>query len=144
MTEAGYSGTPLIKKLGLKSVHQVLTLDLPTELEFLLSDHDFPRVDRHWPEVVSRRFDCILWFGTERRALEADATQLFSSIKWDGFLWIAWPKKASKVPTTLTEDVLRETLLPTGLVDVKVCAINETWSGLKFVIRKEHRASAQI
>lgn len=69
------------------------------------------------------------------------AAVLFHVIKPDGMIWISWPKKSSKVQTSITEDVLREILLPTGLVDVKVCAIDETWSGLKFMIRKELRRS---
>lgn len=143
MIEAGYSGTPLVQKLGLKNGQKLLVLDLPRNLDYLVKTTDFQSVDHHWPEQMSRIFDCILWFGTEESALIADANLLFHSIKADGFVWIGWPKKASRVQTTLTENVLREQLLPTGLVDVKVCAIDAVWSGLKFVMRKELRASIQ-
>jgi hypothetical protein len=91
------------------------------------------------PETPQRAFDYVHLFVTERATLEAVATKLFDVLKPDGMLWISWPKKSSRVPTDVTEDVLREILLPPGLVDVKVCAVDETWSGLKFVIRKELR-----
>jgi hypothetical protein len=85
------------------------------------------------------RFDVIVFFTTERRKLEKRLGALTRALEQDGGLWIAWPKKASKVPTDMTEDVVREVALPTGLVDNKVCAIDDTWSGLRLVIRVEHR-----
>ena len=101
---AGYSGTPLLQKLGVKPGS-----------------------------------DVVVAFFTERAVLEARLPLLEQAIFPDGGLWIAWPKKASKVPTDITEDVLREVALPTGLVDNKVCAIDETWSGLRFVFRRADR-----
>ena len=78
-------------------------------------------------------------FLTEKARLEALAAPMGAAIKRDGMIWISWPKRSSKVPTDITEDVIRAVLLPTGLVDVKVCAVDEKWSGLKMVIRKELR-----
>jgi hypothetical protein len=82
----------------------------------------------------------ILFFATERREVERRFLELGRRLEPDGSLWLSWPKKASKVPTDITEDVLREVILPSGLVDTKVCAVDETWSGLRFVWRKELRA----
>ena len=83
--------------------------------------------------------DLVVCFVTERRVLERRLDALRGAIAPDGMLWVAWPKNASKVATDMTEDVVREVVLPTGLVDMKVCAIDETWSGLRLVIRKELR-----
>ena len=90
--------------------------------------------------MIERRVDYGHVFETRRPVLEGMAPALSGVLKPDGMLWISWRKKAARVPTTITEDVLRSIFLPLGLVDVKVCAIDETWSGLKFVIRKELRA----
>ena len=141
MPDIGYSGTPLVKKLGLQSSQSVLFLQLPESLGQLTSACGFQSLQHDWPGTPNRQFDCILWFGRHRDILEECALQLFSAMKPNGFIWICWPKKTSKVPTTISEDGLREILLPTGLVDVKVCAVDQTWSGLKFVIRKELRAA---
>jgi hypothetical protein len=137
---AGYSGTPLAKKLGLKAGQGALLLAVPEVVAEIGAFGDFAFSERALPTTDTRRFDYIHLFETQRAALEAVAPRLLASLKPDGMVWISWPKKASKVPTTLTEDVLRTVLLPLGLVDVKVAAIDEVWSGLKFVIRKELRA----
>lgn len=84
-------------------------------------------------------FDVLHIFTKARAALDDYALAMLKAIKRDGMVWISWPKKASKVPTDMTEDVIREVLLPTGLVDVKVCAVDEIWSGLKLMVRKELR-----
>ena len=84
-------------------------------------------------------YDVIHGFTTARSELETAAKPLMDSIDRDGSIWISWPKKASKVPTDITEDVIRDVILPIGLVDVKVCAVDTVWSGLKLVIRKELR-----
>ena len=127
---AGYSGTPLPQKLGIKDGHVVVQLGGPEEL--------LPGV------AVRRRLpshaDVVLFFVTERAALAKRLAALRSSIEPASTLWVCWPKKASKVPTDITEDVIREVVLPTGLVDVKVCAVDEVWSGLKLVVHKELRA----
>jgi hypothetical protein len=130
---AGYSGTPLAQKLGIKPGHVVVQLGGPVGL---------------LPDVVVRRrlpasADVVLFFATERAALERRLPALRSCIEPAAWLWVCWPKKASRVPTDITEDVIREVVLPTGLVDVKVCAIDDVWSGLKLVVRKELRAPRQ-
>ena len=139
---AGYSGTPLAQKLGLKDGQRVLFVNLPESLNDL-------RVSRHFVEMAQAGwgsftdgdpgYDVIHGFTVARRELEMAAKPLMDSIDRDGTIWISWPKKASKVPTDITEDVIRDVILPIGLVDVKVCAVDEVWSGLKLVIRKELR-----
>jgi hypothetical protein len=133
---AGYSGTPLAKKLGIKAGYGVLLVGAPGTFEALL---DLP------PEVkVVRRagkgpYDVILFFTRERAALERELEGLRALMTPACGLWICWPKKASKVATDMTEDLVRKVALPTGLVDNKVCAVDEIWSGLRLVIRKELR-----
>lgn len=139
---AGYSGTPLAQKLGLKDGQRVLFISLPPELNEL-------RVARHFVEMAQAGwetfqdgdpgYDVIHGFTASRAVLEANAKPLMETIARDGVVWISWPKKASKVPTDITEDVIREVVLPIGLVDVKVAAVSEIWSGLKLCIRKELR-----
>jgi hypothetical protein len=127
---AGYSGTPLAKKLGMKPGQRVAFVGLPAALQELASAEPFASVD-HGP---TKDLDLILAFFTSADALEAAVPRLKTAIKPAGMVWIAWPKKASKAPTDITEDVIRRLVLPRGLVDVKVCAISEVWSGLKLVI----------
>ena len=133
MSTAGYSGTPLSRKLGIKPGHRLALLGAPDGFELEL------------PEDVSVRrraggkADVILTFHTGRAELEGRLPALRAMMEPAAGLWIAWPKRASKVATDITEDVLREIALPTGLVDNKVCAVDETWSGLRLVIRKQHR-----
>ncbi|MDA0180737.1 DUF3052 domain-containing protein [Solirubrobacter phytolaccae] len=127
---AGYSGTPLEKKLGIKPGHRVLLLNAPEGFEL----HDVPVVQR-----ASGLADVILSFHTERRAFEQRLPKLRSHMEQNAGLWIAWPKKASKQPTDITEDVVREIALRNRLVDNKVAAIDETWSGLRLVIRVKDR-----
>ena len=133
MSTAGYSGTPLITKLGLRAGMSVTMLKAPTSLSDLLGE---------LPEgiAVSRRLagraDVVLIFVQRAAELAAKVVALKNAIAPNGMVWVAWPKRASTVPTDLTENVIREIVLPTGLVDVKVCAIDETWSGLKLVVRK--------
>lgn len=130
---AGYSGTPLIKKLGIKDGAQVRFDHAPKHLPDLLGA--LPT------GVTETSIDCdfIHAFYVERTLFEAEIGALLAAIKRDGMIWISWPKKASKVPTDMSENTVREVALPLGLVDVKVCAVDETWSGLKLVIRKELR-----
>lgn len=139
---AGYSGTPLAQKLGLKDGQRVLFIALPPELNEL-------RVSRHFRELAQAGwetfadgdpgYDVIHGFTASRAVLEKNARPLMETIARDGTIWISWPKKASKVPTDITEDVIREVVLPIGLVDVKVAAVSDVWSGLKLCIRKELR-----
>lgn len=131
---AGYSGTPLAKKLGLKPGHTFVILGAPEGF----SVPDLP-ADVSIATRLPSRADVVLFFTKERAKLAAKLPTLQSAIHPDGAAWISWPKKASKVATDITEDVVRELALPRGLVDVKVCAIDDVWSGLRLVVRKELR-----
>lgn len=139
MAETGYSGTPLPKKLGLKPGQHAVFIGLPDNLAHLKSFEGLASVSTSLQQNAPGKSDVIHIFETQREALEDIVDILRSGIQPHGMIWISWPKKASKVPTSITEDVLREIFLPSGLVDVKVCAVDEIWSGLKFVIRKELR-----
>lgn len=137
MTSAGYSGTPLAKKLGFKPGTKVLVLgDVPKDYKALLAP---------LPERVSISgtgkppYAAVHVFVTKRGELEKHLKQLRKTLEPDGYVWISWPKRTSKVPTNVTEDVIREICLPLGFVDIKVCAVNEVWSGLKLVIRVSER-----
>lgn len=140
MADAGYSGTPLAQKLGFKDGQKVLFIDLPDSLDDLSRSRAFAEVRRvGWGGLEGQAFDAIHLFATLRAQLEDKINALMGMIARDGMIWVSWPKKASKVPTDITEDVIRDVVLPIGLVDVKVCAVDEKWSGLKLVIRKQLR-----
>ena len=139
---AGYSGTPLAQKLGLKDGQRALFLALPETLAELAGARAFSEVRRaDWDnyEDMAPGWDLVHGFTASRDVLERHAKGLMAAIARDGTIWISWPKKASKVSTDITEDVIRAVVLPIGLVDVKVAAIDAVWSGLKLVIRKELR-----
>lgn len=138
---AGYSGTPLAKKLGLADGQAALLLGVPVDLAEISAFPGFAEVATSVEGIALRRYAYIHAFETQRAVLEALATDLAARLKPEGMLWVSWPKRASGVATTLTEDVSREIFLPLGLVDVKVCAVDAVWSGLKFVFRREVRAS---
>jgi hypothetical protein len=130
MSSAGYSGTPLEKKLGIKPGHRVLVLGAP------------PGFDLEGVKPIRSlrgKADVIVSFHVERAGLETRMPALRSALVQNGGLWIAWPKKASKVPTDLTENVVRELALANALVDNKVAAIDQVWSGLRLVIRVKDR-----
>jgi hypothetical protein len=136
MTAAGYSGTPLPKKLGIKEDARVALVAAPPEAAGLLEP--LP------PGVVLRsqlrgETDVIVFFTRRRRELELQFDALLAKLERDGSLWVAWPKRASIVETDMTENVVREVALPRGLVDTKVCAISDVWSGLRLVRRRENR-----
>jgi len=136
MAPSGYSGTPLAKKLTLRDGMRVWFDAMP--------EHVADEIDEYALELTfvadpAEGIDAAHVFVTEKTALEAHLAALRHQIAPDGQIWVSWPKKASKVPTDITEDTIRELCLPLGLVDTKVCAIDETWSGLKLVIRKELR-----
>ena len=131
---AGYSGTPLPAKLGLKSAMKFIALNAPPDLDMLLAGA--PELER-LARVAS--FDCALAFATTERARAALFAKLAPELRDTGMIWIAWPKKTTGVATELTERVVRRVVLATGLVDVKVCAVDATWSGLKFVRRVRDR-----
>lgn len=133
---AGYSGKPLAAKLGIKpgcrlyprhapDYYRELLGALPADVEILAR----PTGPLHFVHL----------FATDAVSLRRDLETFRQRIEQDGMIWVSWPKKAAKVPTDVTEDVIRELALPLGLVDVKVCAVDETWSGLKLVIRREER-----
>lgn len=135
---AGYSGTPLAKKLGLKPPMTLVVIDAPKEY-------------RHWlgelakgVAIVStsaQPLHAVHVFATGRAVLERHLAECRKGMEQTGFVWVSWPKKASKVQTDITEDVIRQVALPLGFVDIKVCAVNDVWSGLKLVIRKSERAA---
>lgn len=139
---AGYSGTPLAQKLGLKDGQRALFIGLPVELSELRTSRQFREVAQATWETWTNGdpgWDFVQGFTASRAVLEANARPLMQAIDRNGMIWISWPKKASKVPTDITEDVIREVVLPIGLVDIKVAAVSDIWSGLKLVIRKELR-----
>ncbi len=132
---AGYSGTPLAKKLGIKPGSKLFPVAAPEHYDELLAP---------LPEGVKRvrkidDADVAHIFVTARARLDKELRVAFSNMKQDAAIWVSWPKKSAKVATDITEDTVREVALPLGLVDIKVCAVDQTWSGLKLVIRKELR-----
>jgi hypothetical protein len=132
---AGYSATPLPRKLGFKPGMTAVFLDAPEHLDDLLGELEGVTVKR----LLRGHAELVLCFVTRRRVLERRAPRLREAVAPDGMVWVCWPKKASKVDTDMTEDVVRDVLLPTGLVDTKVAAVDATWSGLKLVVRRELR-----
>ena len=133
---AGYSGTPLAKKLGIKDGHAVALLGAPDGFEATLEPLPDGVIFRRRAQGTN---DVVVAFFTERAAFEGRLDAILRALDVDGGLWVAWPKKASKVPTDITEDTVREVCLPLGLVDNKVCAIDDVWSGLRVVWRMELR-----
>ena len=133
---AGYSGTPLPQKLGIKAGMRVIAIGVPENYRKLLgklpNDVEFSN-----KPGVGAQF--IHFFATRRSELEKQLPRLYNTLADDGTLWISWPKKSARVESDVTEDVIRVVALPLGLVDVKVCAVDDTWSGLKLVIRRERR-----
>lgn len=142
-SQSGYSGTPLPRKLGLKDGQRAAFIGLPDTLHWLeeavpftelLAEDEPPAPGGAWADL-----DIVHAFVTEAAVLANALPTLMKAITPAGMIWISWPKRASKRPTDITEDVIREVALPLGLVDVKVCAVDEVWSGLKLVIRKALR-----
>jgi hypothetical protein len=134
---AGYSGTPLSKKLGIKEGSRVYALNAPEDyrqlLEPLPAEVTFSR-------SASARTDLAHVFIIRRRDLERHLIALRATLADTAPVWVSWPKKSARVPTDVTEDTIRAVALPMGFVDIKVCAVSEVWSGLKLVVRKELRA----
>jgi hypothetical protein len=133
---AGYSATPLPKKLGIKPSSRVLLINPPTGYRAVLQP--LPD-DVTFAKQAGTTVDVVQLFATEREVLARHLATLRNQLRPDAAIWVSWPKKASKVPTTITEDTIRELAFPLGLVDIKVCAVTEIWSGLKLVVRKELR-----
>lgn len=130
---AGYSDTPLPQKLGIKPIQRIGAYNPPPNLSEILPGLEIEQ----WKP--GNRFDILLAFYLERRDLEASIQALSETIEKNGSIWVCWPKKASKIPTNITEQTFRDVILPMGLVDNKVCAVDEVWSGLRFVWRVELR-----
>ena len=138
MMSTGYSGTPLAKKLGFKPGQRAWFAALPASVRAEIDPEAIGLVMLAGPEGG---MDVAHVFVTTRIDLERHVAIARTLLAPDGMLWVSWPKKASKIPTDITEDTIRAVALPTGLVDVKVCAVDEIWSGLKLVIRKELRTT---
>lgn len=140
---AGYSGKPLANKLGMKDGQCALFVDLPQDLAALAAARDFAACERvGWDALpADEHYDFVHAFTKGKVDLARHANTLRDWIMPNGMVWVSWPKKSSKVATDITEDTIREILLPVGLVDVKVCAVSEIWSGLKLMVRKELRTA---
>lgn len=137
MATTGYSGTPLAKKLGIKDGFKIRLVNAPAGYLNL-----FGSVPANVAFLTGKKSkkDLIHYFTGEEKELRQDICSLRDEIKEDGMIWISWPKKASKMPTNITEDIIRKIALNNGLVDIKVCAVDEVWSGLKLVIPKNLRS----
>ena len=135
---SGYSGTPLLKKLGIKPPLTFLVVDMPRDYRAWLGE--LPAGVRIVSRT-SRPLEAAHLFVTRRSVLEKHLAIFRKQLEQSGFVWVSWPKKAAKVETDITEDVIREVALPLGLVDIKVCAVSDVWSGLKLVIRKRDRTA---
>ena len=133
---SGYSGTPLAKKLSLKGGMRVWFDGMPDSVRTEIAAEG---LDLRLLSSPEEPIDAAHIFVTSRGELEAKLHQLLPLLDRAGMIWVSWPKKASKVPTDITEDVIRDVALPMHLVDVKVCSVDDIWSGLKLVITKEHR-----
>jgi hypothetical protein len=134
---AGYSGTPLPQKLGIKPGTNIVVVNEPTNYRELIGKLD--RVT--FSNRIGANSDFVHIFAKRRSELESKLSILRGKISDNGTIWVSWPKKSANVPTDITEDVVREVALPLGFVDIKVCAVDETWSGLKLMIRRENRKS---
>jgi hypothetical protein len=137
MAAAGYSGTPLPQKLGIKENHKVVILGAPSTFDKTLGA--LPTGAVVAKKLAGKDLDVIVVFVKKQSELAGALDKVRPRMAPAAGLWIAWPKKSSGVATDMTEQVIRDVALPTGLVDNKVCAIDETWSGLRLVIRKELR-----
>jgi hypothetical protein len=134
---SGYSGTPLVKKLGIKSGFRIAILNAPDDYAATLGELP-PDVTRD--DSLQDALDLIHFFAINRTEFESHYDALKNALKKDGALWISWYKKSAKIPTDLTEDIIRDYALAHGLVDVKVAAVDNLWSGLKLVYRTKDRA----
>lgn len=137
MTKAGYSGTTLTKKLGIKEGFKIRLVNQPTYYFDLFTD--LPKNINILSEKKTKK-DLIHYFTKEIAQLHKEIGSLRNEIFPNGTIWISWPKKTAKIKTNATEDLIRDLALSNGLVDVKVCAVDETWSGLKLVIPLKERS----
>jgi hypothetical protein len=137
---AGYSQTPLVKKLGIKAGQRVAIVNPPNK--FLAQElQPLPENVRLAPATARGQFDFIMLFVSSEKSLQKELPKLTKKLARDGILWVSWPKKSSGVETDLSFGVVQQLGLKIGLVDVKICAVNEIWSGLKFVYRLRDRAT---
>jgi Protein of unknown function (DUF3052) len=136
MKAAGYSGTPLEKKLGMKEGFKVRLVNQPDYYLSLFAE--LPENIDFLKDKKTKK-NLIHYFTKQAKDLYKDIVSLRNEIEPNGMIWISWPKKASKIPTDITEDVIRDLALQNGLVDIKVCAVDEIWSGLKLVIPVKDR-----
>jgi hypothetical protein len=136
---AGYSGTPLAKKLGLKAGCRLFLKAAPTHYAQLIAP---PPAGLRQVTRIDAETDVIHVFATARRVLERELRQARERMRADAVVWVSWPKKTSGVDTDLSENVVRAVALPMGLVDIKVCAVDDTWSGLKLMVRRALRPAA--
>ncbi len=137
---AGYSGTPLAKKLGIREGTTLRTVSPPPNYLSLLAP--LPEGVTQTSRVTAKT-DIVHLFTSRRADLARALRSALASMRRDAVIWVSWPKRTSKVPTDITEDVIREVALPMGLVDIKVCAVDDTWSGLKLVIRRGQRSEGK-
>ena len=133
---AGYSGTPLAKKLGIVENSRIFLSDAPKNYRELVAP--IPK-GAQIVKKVGEDTDIIHLFTAERSRLASLLRSSLAKMRPDAAIWVSWPKKSSKVPTDITEDTIRAVALPMGLVDIKVCAVDEVWSGLKLVVRRAAR-----
>ncbi len=133
---ADYSGTPLAKKLGIKEGSKVFLSGAPDNYLKLVAP--LPEGVKIVPQIAEDT-DVIHIFSADRKRLSRALVASLKKMRPDGVIWVSWPKKSSRVPTDITESAIREVALPLGLVDVKVCAVDEVWSALKLVVRMENR-----
>lgn len=136
MKTSGYSGTPLAKKLGIKENFKIKVINQPDHYFSLFPD--LPLTITHVKNAKTKK-DFIHYFTKDAETLKKEIAGLRNEIEPNGMIWISWPKKASKIPCDITEDIIRDIALKNGLVDVKVCAVDEVWSGLKLVIPVKNR-----
>ena len=141
MADHSVSATPLVRKLGIKPGHRVAVLHAPEGFAATLGPlpEDVELFDGPDALTAVDALDVVLWFGTRRAGLEQIVHDVRGVLEQDGGLWIGWPKRASGLATEVTDDVVQEIALPTGLVDNKICAIDATWSGVRLVLRRELR-----
>ncbi|WP_217594684.1 DUF3052 family protein [Cohnella sp. GbtcB17] len=133
----GYSGTPLVKKLGIKTGLRVLLINEPSNYFTLLGE--IPMIERLSRDYNSNDLDFVHLFSTSQEELFPLLNEYKDSINQSGMIWVSWPKRASKIKTDLSDEIIRKYAINIGLVDVKVCAVDEVWSGLKFVIPLKNR-----
>ena len=136
MALSGYSGTPLAKKLSLRDGMRTWWDEMPGSVRAEIERSRVALIHLLWPEAP---VDAAHIFVTERADMAADLGRILPHLAPGGFIWVSWPKKASRVPTDIVEDTIREVALPLGFVDIKVCAVSDVWSGLKLMVRKELR-----